>query len=486
MTLTLPEHVRAAMLAKLQPDVEGKARRARWLADPVAWTQERRSAHVWSKQAEILTSVRDNTRTAVQSCHGIGKSWTAADVALWFIDANEPGDAIIVSTAPTYPQVHAILWEEIRKGHRAAGLPGVVLKSDEWQLDNGDIVGFGRKPADQDPHGFQGIHRPRVLVIADEACGIPKQLFTAMEAIATNADCRILAIGNPDDPNTEFGAICKPGSGYNVIGVSAFDTPNFTGEDVPERMRKLLVSRDWVDDKRRRWGTDSPLWKSKVLGEFPEVGENTLISPAWITAAQQRELPATMPSKLGVDVARFGMDTTVISHRQGGHFRILETLPYSATTTTTGHVIALQREHGNPVAQVDGVGVGSGVVDQLREQGRPVVDMQAGAAATPEIDPATRQPITRFINARAQWFWELRKLFEAGEVDIDPADEELASQLGSIRYELDSKGRIKIESKDDMKARGMPSPDRADAMMLAFGTPTKTNHKRTTTVHRLG
>lgn len=471
MTLTLPENIRAAMLAQLQPDIEGKARRARWLSDPVAWTQERRGAHVWSTQGEILRSVRDNTRTAVQSCHGIGKSWTAADVALWWIDAHEPGEAIIVSTAPTYPQVHAILWEEIRKGHRSANLPGVVLKSDEWQLDNGDIVGFGRKPADQDEHGFQGIHRVYVLVIADEACGIPKQLFTAMEAIVTNADCRILAIGNPDDPNTEFGAVCKPGSGYNVIKVSAFDTPNFTAEAIPEKLSKQLVSVDWVEDKRRRWGTDSPLWKSKVLGEFPEVGENTLISPAWITAAQQRELPATTPAKLGVDVARFGMDTTVISHRQGGRFRILETLPYSATTTTTGHVVAIQREHGNPVAHVDGVGVGSGVVDQLREQGRPVVDMQAGAGATPEVDPKTGRPVTRFINARAQWFWGLRKMFEDGEVDIDPTDEELASQLGSMRYELDSKGRIKIESKDDMKARGMPSPDRADAMMLAFGEP---------------
>lgn len=468
MTLTLPESIRAAMLAKLQPDVEGRARRARWLADPVAWTRERRNAHVWSRQAVILNSVRDNTRTAVRSCHGIGKSWTAADVALWFIDANEPGDAIVVSTAPTYAQVHAILWEEIRKGHRSANLPGVVLKSDEWQLDNGDIVGFGRKPADQDEHGFQGIHRPKVLVIADEACGIPKQLFTAMEAIATNEDCRILVIGNPDDPNTEFGTVCKPGSGYTVIGVSAFDTPNFTGEDVPDRMRKLLVSRDWVEDKRKRWGTDSPLWKSKVLGEFPEVSSNTLIRPEWITAAQQRELPPSLPCNLGVDVARMGTDKTILSLRQGGRYRITRTIDVSPTTQVAGEVAALQQatlaETGAlPTAQVDTVGVGGGVADMLREAGWPVVDMVAGAAA---------QDSKRFVNARAEWFWQLRALFEAGQVDIDPNDDELASQLGALRFEYTGRAQIKIESKDDMKARGMPSPDRADAMMLAFGTPT--------------
>lgn len=483
MTLTLPENIRAAMLAKLQPDIEGKARRARWLADPIAWTQERRGAHVWSTQGEILHSVRDNTRTAVQSCHGIGKSWTAADVALWWIDAHEPGEAIVVSTAPTYAQVHAILWEEIRKGHRSANLPGVVLKSDEWQLDNGDIVGFGRKPADQDEHGFQGIHRVYVLVIADEACGIPKQLFVAMEAIVTNADCRILAIGNPDDPNTEFGAVCKPGSGYNVVKVSAFDTPNFTGEPIPEKLSKQLVSVDWVDDKRRRWGTDSPLWKSKVLGEFPEVSSNTLIRPEWITAAQQRELPPSLPCNLGVDVARMGTDKTILSLRQGGRYRITRTINVSPTTQVAGEVIALQQatlaESGAlPTAQVDTVGVGGGVADMLRETGWPVVDMVAGASA---------QESKRFVNARAEWFWQLRGLFEAGMVDIDPNDDELASQLGALRYEYTSRGQIKIESKDDMKARGMPSPDRADGMMLAFGTPTPPKQQQgTTTNYNLG
>lgn len=442
--------------------------RDRWAADPVAWTHERRDAHVWSKQAEILRSVADNPRTAVKSCHGIGKSWTAADVALWWIDAHDPGDAIVVSTAPTYQQVHAILWEEIRKGHRAANLPGVVLKSDEWQGPGGEIVGFGRKPADTDEHGFQGIHRRFVLVILDEACGIPKQLFTAAEAIATNEHCRILAIGNPDDPNTEFGAICKPGSGYHVITVSAFETPNFTGETVPERLRDLLISPAWVDDKRRRWGTGSPLWRSKVEGKFPEVSENTLIQPGWITAAQARELTPGLPATIGVDVARMGSDHTVLAVRQGGRFRVRRTIAVSPTTQVAGEVLALQRETlaetgALHTAQVDTVGVGGGVADMLRETGCPVVDMVAGAAA---------QDSRRFINARAEWFWQLRLLFEAGQVDIDPGDDELAAQLGGLRYSYTSRGQIKIESKDDMRARGMPSPDRADAMMLAFATPT--------------
>nr|DAF00003.1 MAG TPA: large terminase [Caudoviricetes sp.] len=448
--------------------LDAETRRRGWAEDPAGWVKHRLGDHLWSKQVEIARNVAEHPRVAVKACHGPGKSFTASRIALWWIDAHPPGEAIVVSTAPTYAQVHAILWEEIRKAHRKGGLPGVVLKSDEWQDADGNIVGFGRKPADTDKHGFQGIHRRYVLVIIDEACGVPKQLFTAAEAIATNTDCRILAIGNPDDPGTEFSAVCKPGSGYKTITISAFDSPNFTGEPCPDYLTKLLVSPEWVEDKRKRWGEESPLWQSKVLGEFPEVSSNTLIRPGWITAAQNSDLPARpSPLTLGVDVARFGLDKTVICERRGPRLRIVRTIDISPTTQVAGEVVAEQRrilaETGHiPTAQVDTVGVGGGVADLLREQGALVADMVAGAGAR---DPK------RFANARAEWYWQLRDLFEAGQIDLDPADDETAGQLAAIRYELTSKGQVKIESKDDMRARGVASPDRADALMLAVGTP---------------
>ncbi|MER6813578.1 hypothetical protein ABT299_30285 [Spirillospora sp. NPDC000708] len=197
-------------------------------------------------------------------------------------DIHPPGEAFIVSTAPTYAQVHAILWEEIRKAAKnpkGDPLPGRVLQSDEWKLDDGTLVGWGRKPADNDQHGVQGIHRKYVLVILDEACGIPEKLWTAVEAITTTDTCRILAIGNPGDPNTEFGNVCKPGSGWIVIRISGFDTPNFTGEEVPDAVSALMLSPEWVEDKRLRWGETSPRYVAKCLGEFPEIGDDTLVSP---------------------------------------------------------------------------------------------------------------------------------------------------------------------------------------------------------------
>lgn len=431
------------------------------LHDPVEWANKRLGVHLWSKQADIARAVKDHKRTAVRSCHDSGKSFIASVIAGWWIDTHPFGEAIVVSTAPTYQQVHAILWEEIRNRHRRGNLPGRVLQSDEWKLDDGTLVGMGRKPADTDVHGFHGIHRRYVLVILDEACGVPDQLWTAVEAITTNADCRILAIGNPDDPSTEFGNVCKPGSGWNVIGISAFDTPNFTDEFVPANIRPLLLDPEWVEDKKRRWGVDSARYIAKVLGEFPEVGEDTLISPALIEAAQQRTLDPTTDQRLGVDVARYGTDSTIIVHAQGPVARVTGEHSKQSTTETTGQVVTAARDlHGPFTIRVDGVGVGGGVVDQLAEQGWPVIDMQAGSRAMDS---------ERFVNARAEWYWGLRERFEQGDIDIDPDDDDLAAQLGALKYKYTSRGQVQIESKDEMRKRGLPSPDRADGLMLAYG-----------------
>lgn len=464
MTLSaLERNVLVKLAQRFQPQPPNP-----YLTDPVGWVQNRLGETLWSKQRDIAQSVVEHRRTAVKSCHDAGKSFIASRIAAWWVESHPPGTALVVSTAPTYQQVHAILWEEIRNAASKAAargnpLPGRVLLSDTWKLDDGRQVGFGRKPADTDIHGFQGHHRHYVLVILDEACGVPEQIWTAVEAITTNAECRILAIGNPDDPNTEFGKVCKPGSGWNVIRISAFDTPNFTDEPVPDALRPLLLAPEWVEDKRRRWGVDSPRYVSKVGGDFPEIGENVLIAPAWIEAAQQRSLDPGPYSILGVDVARFGSDRTVFALRRGPVARIVGDYSTQATMETTGKVIVAMADHDVDEVRVDGVGVGGGVVDRLVELGYGVVDMQAGAAAR---DPE------HFVNARAEWYWAIRERMESGDLDLDPGDDELAAQLGSIRYKFTSRGQIQIESKDDMRKRRLPSPDRADALMLtATATP---------------
>lgn len=440
-----------------------RKRRTSYLLDPEAWAEDKLKAFLWSKQREIIQSVVFNRRTAVQSSHGPGKSFIAGMLAAWWIDTHPHEEAVVVTTAPTHRQVHGILWEEIRKQHRRGDLPGRVLMTDQWYIGE-SLVGEGRKPADHDDDGFQGTHRRYVLVILDEACGVPENLYTGAESITTNEHCRILAIGNPDNPSGPFADACKPNSGWNVIRISTFDTPNFTGEEVPAPLRDLLPSKEWQESRLKKWGADSPLYLSKVLGQFPESAEDTLIPLSWVVAAQNRDIVPRKfdDSKMGVDVARFGADRTTAYHNHGGRIRQILDTSKQATTETAGRVAVLWRELRTSDINVDGVGVGAGVVDMLEEDGYPVNDMQAGGGSSAP---------TKFLNARAEWYWNLRVAFERGMIDLDPADEDLAAQLSSIRFTHTRRGQIQIESKDGMKKRGMPSPDHADAVMLAWNEP---------------
>jgi hypothetical protein len=172
-------------------------------------------------------------------------------LALWWIDVHPPGEAFVVTTAPTTAQVEAILWRYIGAAHRKAELPGRVTLDAKWYIGQ-ELVGYGRKPADYDQAAFQGIHALHPFVLVDEACGVPKSSFDAVDSLATNANARVLASGNPDDPASHFAQVCKPSSGWHVITVSAFDTPAYTGEKVPEDLLPLLVSPEWVEERKLR------------------------------------------------------------------------------------------------------------------------------------------------------------------------------------------------------------------------------------------
>jgi hypothetical protein len=393
-----------------------------YVGDPVGWVRDRLGEFLWSKQREILEAVVSHRYVAVKSAHDTGKSHGASRAVAWWLDTRE--DPFATTTAPTTKQVHAILWRYIGQAHRKGHLSGRITPDDEWYMGPGgkELVAFGRKPADHDQSAFQGIHALNPLILVDDACGVPKSIFDAVDALATNSNARVLAIGNPDDPSSRFAQICKPGSGWHVITVSAFDTPAYTGEEVPEELLPLLVSPERVEERKIRWGVTSPIYQSKVLGEFPDLSDDTLILPKWIEAAQKRTIERTKrPIIADID----------------------------AETDKNDWVRAI----------VDVPGVGGGVVDRLAELDLPVVPYNGGEA------PIDKE---RFVNARAEDYWTLRERFEQGEIDIDPDDDKLAAQLGSIKWGIDSRGRIKIESKDDMRKRGLPSPDRADALAIAF------------------
>lgn len=283
---------------------------------PAAWVADRLGEHLWTRQADIAAALVDHRHVAVHSCHGAGKSYLASRLIAWWLDTHRPHAAFVVSTAPTFAQVRAILWREIGRAHRKGRLPGRVNQT-EWHIGD-ELVGYGRKPADHDEHAFQGIHAEAVLVVIDEACGVPEQLWTAADALVTNDASRVLAIGNPDDPTSHFARVCQPGSGWHVVHIDGLDTPNFTGEQVPADLRPLLLSDTWVQERKQRWGETSPLYTSKVRGLFPDDAQDGVIPYSWIARCKpdpRPDLDDSCEVQLGVDVGAGG-DQTVIWERR--------------------------------------------------------------------------------------------------------------------------------------------------------------------------
>lgn len=443
--------------------------------NPEYFIEEALGHNLWPKQREIVRSVRDHARTAVRSCHGAGKTYTAAQILLWF--AYSFPHSIVLTTAPTFRQVERILWKELRVAWKSARVPlgGFLRKVPALEIsEDWFSIGFSTDESD----AFQGHHEESVLVVFDEASGIGHDLWVSADSVLTSANCRMLAIGNPTDPASQFYEEFKLAN-VSKISISAFETPNFTAFGITQAdivdgswrakitgnlPNAKLITPEWVADKVIRWGVKSSLWQSRVLGQFPETGTDSLIPLSWIEAAAARDIEPSEPIELACDVARFGDDETVIGGRGGRFYRMIYHERTQDLMTTTGEVVRALSDTGAAVVRVDEVGVGAGVLDRLVELERPAVGINAGKAAN---DPE------RFANARAEMFWGLRERFDPreGAIDIDPDDDDLHSQLASIKWKVDSRGRIQIESKEEMKKRGIGSPDRADTLAMAFYTP---------------
>lgn len=442
--------------------------------DPVDWALKKPKIHLWSKQQEIIRSIVVNKRTAVQSGHGIGKSLTASVAASWWVDTHPPEETLVVSTAPSVKQVHAILWEEIRKIHGKAKLPGEVQISDNWLIGR-RLVGFGRKPQDHDRESFHGLHRKYVLVIIDEACGVPEWLWLAASAITTGDQCRILAIGNPTDPSSYFRKVCRPGSGWNTIKISVLDNPRFTGEWLPPEVLEDLTGPNWVEESKKDLGEGSGLWQSKVLGEFPDVDEFSVIPMGWIEDAQRRweDWKEETGGKttggrliIGADIARFGGDKTAFAYRYGHVFTEVKTMPKKDTVQTARMLVPLLNPENGDVTVVDTNGVGAGTYDSVKSMGYYAIGVNVGNR-TSLVDTSGQ---IEFYNLRAALMWKLREALDPARNPTIclPPDEQLAVDLSSPRWKTVPGGKIVIESKDDLRKRIGRSPDKGDAVALAW------------------
>ena len=443
------------------------------IQDTEYFTQRILNKHLWSIQADILKSVKDNPRTAVRSCHGIGKTFTAAMCILWFLYTHEK--SIVLSTAPTWRQVEKLIWKEIRAAHRDAVIPlggSLAPKTPELHLIFNEWYAAGLST--NEPDRFQGFHEEHILVVVDEAAGVNIGIFEAIEGILTSTGARLLLIGNPTSIGTPFyDAFMKPG--FKTFHVSAFDTPNFTHagitqEDIAngtwqDKAKEIpyprLITPQWVADRYKTWGENSAPYQVRVMGNFPQQGEDTLIPLLWIELAMERweDTPEGSYKKLGVDVAAYGSDKTVIAELRGLKIMPLNVYSQKNTRETAGLVISHAKETGTRNINVDEIGIGRGVVDSLEEEGYENVGVNVAEKS---------HDIERFHNLRAELWWNLRERLDPDKEPIAlPRDDELLSELASVKYKVDARGAIQIESKEDMKKRLGHSPDRADAVVLA-------------------
>lgn len=479
-----------SMDPEMDPTVAALARRyqrSAMMDDPVTWAKEKLKVDTYSKQREILRLLEIVPKLAVPSCHDAGKSFIAALAAARFLAKWPPGTARVVSTAPSMTQVRAILWNEINSLHARAKeddgsplLPGRVNQT-EWWI-GGYMAGIGRKPSDYAPETFSGLHAEHILIIIDEAGGVPNEIWTGVDTLATNEGAVILAIGNPDDPQTEFKNIVegaenpnKEGkyNGWTVVRIPAWETPNLSGEICAPIFKRVLVTVDWVEDKRDKWGEDSGLWASKVAAEFPDESQMTVIRVADVTWARNEpeEADITKTAKfadvqLGIDIAASETgDETIIRERRGRRLLRRWAIRSGEPDDIMALIVQAQMESQAATVHIDATGVGFGFISDIRNR-------IPGIAVIPYVAAAQAMSPKEFENRRAETHWQVRDALRRHELDfskMEHADETIA-QMVSVRYRI-KKGRVIVEPKDDIRRRIDRSPDDSDAAILAIVSP---------------
>lgn len=485
--------------------------------DPVLWAKEVLGVHLWSKQREIAYSVAKNKRTTVRSSNGIGKTYTCGVLAAWWVAvhyAEDPEQTIVVTTAPSFPQITTNLFPEIRmelnrsrkerypdgtpKGDNYHPLPGTVTSSGnkaEWKDEFGNILALGRKPAEGDViTTFAGIHRRNVLFIIDEGGGVSPDMFVSAERLTTNENAHILVVGNPDRRGSQFYKTfydVDESERWSKIHVSAYDTPSFTGEPCPSELLDYMPSPDWVESNLKAWGgKDDPRAKIAIYGDFPDEDESVFFSGKALDTAENTDIPPGAGDTviLGVDLAMQGLDRSVIYSNCGGRIRLVDSWGTSTATENARRVLNAVRDTGADYVNIDSGGIGTPIIERILEINQEDFDYRLDFQLTAMNSSQASDDPRRWYNKRAQWYDRLREGMTLGKVDLvfnqETAEtdfdgsrkrDNLRKQFNDINYKIQETGNkagsILMESKRDMKSRVGYSPDDIDAIVYSYFDP---------------
>jgi phage terminase large subunit len=427
----------------------------RYDQDPTLFVRECFGVEPDAWQAELMDAVARGERgVSVRSGHGVGKSCCLSWLIIWHILTKYPQKT--VCTAPTSGQLFDALASEVKawinklqpmlRDRLHVTTERIVLVGDP----DASFVSFATSRAET-PEALAGKHSDNVLLVADEASGIPEQVFEAASGSMSGHNAVTVLAGNPVRSSGLFyNSHHKDRADWYTIKVSCADNPR--------------VAPDFIKKMASRYGERSNAFRVRVLGEFPLADDDTVIPFDLMESALKREIePNLVKSIWGLDCARFGQDSSALARRKGNTLeQKVQSWHGLDTMQLVGHVKAewdmcFIPDRPTDIC-VDAIGLGAGVADRLRELGLPA------RAVNVSESPALRG---NFQNLRAELAWKCRDWFATRAVNLCN-DDETGAQLLGPKYKITSTGKTQVESKSDMKKRGVDSPDRGDAFILTF------------------
>lgn len=418
--------------------------------DPVAFVREYLGAEPETWQAGALRAIVEHDRVAIRSGHGVGKSSLFAWVILWWLCTRYP--AKVACTAPTAHQLSDVLWGELAKWMRR--LPDAFKGEFDMKAE---MISAKRAPLEQfavartarreNPEAFQGFHSEHMLFLVDEASGVDDLIFEVGEGAMSTAGAKTLMGGNPTRRSGYFfRAFHADRDKWRCIHVRCQDSTR--------------VSPDYPKEMAEKYGEDSDIYRIRVLGEFPTSTSAQFIPGELVDQckAYKAEGYDKQPKILAADIARFGDDKTVIGTRQGRKVKILGKHSGLDLMATADKIVEAIKAESPDAVVVDDVGIGAGVVDRLRQLGYKVFAFNGGGAANDK---------TTYANRRVETWGLMRDAMREG-LDL-PNDPDLIDDLIGPEYAFTPKQQMILERKEDMKKRGLASPDNADMVAMTFG-----------------
>jgi phage terminase large subunit len=434
----------------------------RWReAGPAEFAREVLGAKPTDQQLEGGRALVEKRRVSIRSGHGTGKSTFEAWCVLWFLSCYFP--CKVPCTAPTSHQLEDVLWSEIAKWHRKLNerIPALGEQF-EWSAGAfrmksapNESFAVARTSRPERPEALQGFHSENILFLIDEASGVSDNVFEVAEgALSTDGAFVVMAANPTRQSGYFFDSHHKMRHTWAAL--------HWNGELSP------MVSKQYVENMAKKYGRQSPVFKVRVLGDFVGAADG-VISLELLEAAKIRDVErnAAAPVVWGLDVARFGDDSCALAKRQGNH-KLGEVREWwgKDTMQTVGIVKAewdkTPAKDRPKAINVDVIGIGAGVVDRLKELQLPAVGVNVAESEAPNDNPDIS-----FNRLRDQLWWKSREWLEAKDCKFDD-DEETIGELTTPTYTILSNGKIKVEGKDEMKKRGVKSPNRADAWNLTF------------------